>query len=332
MPCDDPVALGLAALAKPIAAFRAVLQDAVTEGDRFFDDQAGRGEPRQCRAGAELGPFAAMRLSAERFDALFPHSRQADPAELAALDLALATLHDLLRRGDAAFIVDVPSSRSMNDALRTAMADLGRGLGAVALVERIRTGPVDPAVGESLLSPMEFPVWSNAARRIAPPLLIAVDGVQVRGGALAEYTDGREKLVLVLRGRSAPAPMVRCITPGTLVVQTNDGRGLDRVAAFDGPAIAAIVPEGAATFLHDPDAGRESWQRLTIWNAGDTAAQGLGGESRWQMEEERKLLLELARTPFAVPGPHGSVPASGAADAVDRIASWLIGQSELQGP
>ncbi len=76
--------------------------------------------------------------------------------------------------------------------------------------------------------------------------MVAVDGSEVHAGALAEFADGREKLVLVVRGASAPAPLARCITPGTLVLQTDDGRGLDRVAAFDGPAIAAIVPEGAA--------------------------------------------------------------------------------------
>jgi hypothetical protein len=328
MPFDDPVAPGLAALAGPIAAFRALLRDAVTQGERFFDDQAASRERRQLRAAAELGPFAAAHVVPERFDALFPAARRADAADLAALDRALGTLHALLDQGDAAFIVEVPRGASLGDALRNAMAQLGRGLGAAALVERIRTGPVEGAAAEALLAPMEFPVWSSTARRVAPPLLILLDGADLRAGALAEYTDGREKLVLVPRGRCAPASLVRCITPGTLVVQTSDGRGLERLAAFDGPAIAAIVSDDAATFLHDPDLGGEPWQRLTIWNPGSAPSRVLGGESRWQMEEERKLLLDLARTPFAVPGPRGAAAATGAADAVDRIASWLLAQSE----
>ena len=45
----------------------------------------------------------------------------------------------------------------------------------------------------------------------------------------ATSLDGREKIVLVVRGTVAPAPLARCITPGTLVLQTADGTGLDRV-------------------------------------------------------------------------------------------------------
>ena len=163
-------------------------------------------------------------------------------------------------------------------------------------------------------------------------MIVALDGADLHVGALADYADGREKIVLVVRGAAPPAPLARCITPGTFVLQTVDGTGLDRVAAFDGPAVAAVMPEGAAVFLHDPQAGRDPWQRLTILSQGTMPKQAIGGTSVWQMAEDRTLLGDLARTPFTIPVNGGpAAPAAGAADAVDRIASWLLGQSGLAG-
>jgi len=202
----------------------------------------------------------------------------------------------------------------------------------VVLAEVVRGGRYRAAEHDRLLDPMEFRAWSKAARRYAPPLIVSLDGADLHAGALSDYADGREKIVLVVRGASAPAPLARCITPGTFVLQTTDGTGLDRVAAFDGPAVAAVMPEGAAVFLHDPAGGREPWQRLTVRTLGEAARRALGGISAWQLTEDRTLLADLGRTPFTIPVSGGTAaPAVGAEDAVDRIATWLLGQSGLPG-
>jgi hypothetical protein len=128
-----------------------------------------------------------------------------------------------------------------------------------------------------------------------------------------------------------PAALVRCVTPGTFVLQTTDGSGLDRLAGFDGPAIAALVPEGAAVFMHDPTGGPESWQRLNLRPLPPAPTKAMGGISVWQMSQDLKMLADLACTPFAVPGPQGlkATPAMGAGDAVDRLANWLLDSSGL---
>ena len=116
-------------------------------------------------------------------------------------------------------------------------------------------------------------------------------------------------------------------------MQSVDGRGLARVADFDGPAIAALVPPGCAVFLHDPAGGREPWQRLTVETLGETATRRLGGASPWQMAEDQRILADLARTPFAIPAAgRQALPAMGAGDAVDRVAAWLLDQSGLRQP
>ena len=91
------------------------------------------------------------------------------------------------------------------------------------------------------------------------------------------------------------SPLARCITPGTLVLQTTDGTGLDRVAAFEGPAVAAVMPEGAAVFLHDPAAGREPWQRLTVRGLGEVPRSAISGMSVWQRVRRDRSTAKLAQ-------------------------------------
>ncbi|MEO8501380.1 MAG: hypothetical protein ABI565_10735, partial [Vicinamibacteria bacterium] len=121
------------------------------------------------------------------------------------------------------------------------------------------------------------------------------------------------------------------VTPGTFVLQTVDGQGLDRVAGFEGPAIAALLPEGAAVFTHDPGKGSEPWQRLTVTHLPPAPTRAVGSFSPWQMGQDLKMLADLARTPFALPGAPGvkAAPAMGAGDAVDRLAGWLLESSGL---
>jgi hypothetical protein len=319
-------------MARPIADFRAVIQGALAQAESFLVEQAAGKPERATRAGIELGRFAAGRIDPARFASLFPAVTPVDPTALAALGSAIAALRTIGDRGDEAFLVDLPKGGRLGAKVGDALAQIGRAFGAVILADVVRGGRYQASEHDRLLDPLEFHAWSKAERRYAPPVIVSLEGADLHVGALNDFADGREKIVLVVRGAASPAPLARCITPGTLVLQTIDGSGLDRVAAFDGPAVAAIMPEGAAAFLHDPAAGREPWQRLTVRTLGDAPKHGIGGMSAWQMAEDRTLLGDLARTPFAIPVSGGpATPAVGADDAVDRIAAWLLGQSGLPG-
>ncbi len=332
MPSDIRFTGAVAAMAQPIAEFRSIIEGALAQAEAFLVEQAADGSQRTQRASVELGSFAAGRIDAGRFAKLFPAVSPVEPAAIAALHRAIATLQALRDQGDDAFLVDLKKGGRLGVAVGDALAEIGRAFGAVILAEVVRGGRYRSEEHDALLDPVEFRTWSKAARRYAPPLIVSLDGADLHAGALSDFADGREKIVLVVRGAAAPAPLARCITPGTLVLQTTDGTGLDRVAAFDGPAVAAVMPEGAAVFLHDPTAGREPWQRLTVRTLGEAPRHGLGGTSAWQMTEERTLLADLGRTPFNIPVSGGAAaPAVGAEDAVDRIASWLLGQSGMPG-
>ncbi len=330
MPSDARFAPALAAMARPIADFRAIIQGAIAQAETFLTEQAAGAGERARRAGVELGGFATGRIDPARFAALFPAVPPVEPQAIAALTRAVTTLRAMADRGDAAFLVDLPRGGRLGARVGDALAEIGRAFGAVMLADVVRGGRYQAAQYDRLLDPQEFLSWNKAERRYAPPLIVSLDGADLHVGALNDYADGRTKMVLVVRGEAAPAPLARCITPGTLVLQTTDGSGLDRVAGFDGPAVAAVMPEGAAVFLHDPAAGREPWQRLTVRTLGEVPRRALSGTSPWQMAEERTLLSDLARTPFAIPVSGGpAIPAVGADDAVDRVAAWLLGQSGL---
>ncbi len=332
MPSDPRTAQALLALAQPIAEFRTLVEGALAQAEAFLAAQGASGEDEAARARAELGAFGSSRIDAAAFASLFPKARRVDAAGLDAMRRAVEVLRAVSARGNDLFVVNVPPGARLGATVNGALSAAGRAFGAAMLADLVRGGRYQPAQHDRLLDDVEFLDWTKTERRVAPPLVVEVDGVDVHAGALTDFADGREKLVLVVRGPCAPAPLARCLTAGTLVLQTTDGTGLDRVASFDGPAIAAMLPQGAAVFMHDPLGGREPWQRITVHHLPDAPKRAIGGLSAFQMGQDLSLLADLARTPFAVPAAGGAgTPAVGASDAVDRIASWLITQSGLSG-
>lgn len=333
MPSDSRVGQALEALALPIAEFRALVQGALTQTGSWLAAQEADGEARAAAARADLGPFGAGHLDAAGFAALFPRSAAAGPAALDALRAAAGVLTSVRERGDALFSAEVPPGGRLGDTVNAALAQAGRAFGAVVVSELVRSGRYRVGEHAHLLDRFEFRTWNRTERRFAPPLVVELDGADLRASDLSLFADGREKVILVVRGGCAPAPLARCITPGTFVLQTADGSGLDRLTAFDGPAIAAMVPEGAAVFLHEPSGGRETWQRLTVKQLPEAPTGSIGGMSAWQMREDLRLLADLAATPFAVPlaAGAGAVRAVGASDAAERIAHWLLSEAGLAG-
>ena len=332
MQSDSRLAQAFAALAQPIAEFRALVEGAIAQAEAFLAAQRATAPQRADAAANSLGRFATGRIDPAAFATLFPPVAAASPDALHALERALAILRDVHARGDSLFVVDVSPGHRLGMELELALIEAGRAFGAVVLAEVVRGGRYTPE-HERLLHPHEFRSWNKTERRFAPPLAVLVDGADLQVGALMDFADGREKIVVVVRGACPPAPLARCITPGTFVVQTIDGSGLDRIAAFNGPAIAALVPDGAAVFMHDPAAGKEPWQRITVRQIPAPPKKPVGGQSAWQMAEDLRIVTDLATTPFAVPAAAGSpaTPAVGAVDATDKIAAWLLGQAGMQG-
>jgi len=336
MPSEDRAGLALDAFKKPIAAFRATLAATADEVRGYLATRQSSWEGKVARVGAELGPLAIGRIDFERFATLVEDQPDASPAALETLGGALAALGDLAGRSEQLYVVEVPAGGSLYEVVGRALAEIGRAFSAARLVSEVRAGRFEPDGGGVAVGPLPFSLWTKAERRLAPPLVVRVQGRDLRAAGLAEFLDGRQRLVLVVEGECAPAPLGRLITPGIFVLQSADGSGLDRLLAWDGPGIAALVPDSAARFAHDPSGGAAAWERLRIEFLPDRAARrAIGGLSGAQQMEEIELLRSLATRPAggetrpAGPKPADAAAGLNAADPADKLAAWLLSRVDL---
>jgi hypothetical protein len=231
------------------------------------------------------------------------------------------------------FLTDVKSGKDLTATVARALREIGRAFGAARVFDLARGGYKGRRHALTL-GVFPFAQWTNREREMAPPLVVTVDGSDLHPGGLAEFMDGSVKLVLLVRGDAPPAPLVRLITPGTFVMQTHDGTGLERLAAWSGPGVAAWMPESAARFVHDPEASG-----LTVDHVPENPPKhSVGGSSPSQQLEELRQLESLA-TPAAVaasaeptaPAAHRSPPQPAAENAAaDKLAAWLLAQADLE--
>ncbi|TFG43535.1 MAG: hypothetical protein E4H41_09165, partial [Gemmatimonadales bacterium] len=126
MPSDIRFTGAVAAMAQPIAEFRSIIEGALAQAEAFLVEQAADGSQRTQRASVELGSFAAGRIDAGRFAKLFPAVSPVEPAAIAALHRAIATLQALRDQGDDAFLVDLKKGGRLGVAVGDALAEIGR--------------------------------------------------------------------------------------------------------------------------------------------------------------------------------------------------------------
>jgi hypothetical protein len=325
MPSDPRIPQLLALLARPAAAYRSHV---ATTRERLRVLLASDNGADRIRH--ELGAFGATRIDVSRFAEL-RHGLVLDALSRTRLERASQQLMEIeAATDDTLFTADVAPGDSLRVAVARALARAGRAFGAEHVAELVRSGRYEPERHDRLFDAFPFEWWNRVEREHAPPLVVSVDGADLRAGALAELLDGGVRIVLVVRGACTPAPLARLVTPGTLVMQTRDAAVVARVASFDGPAIAAIMDHDAAQFRHDPADGRKLWQRLTIISSPETPPRStLGGVSPRQQREELLLLEALAERPALPDAPVEALIPGGAGDPADRLTAWLLTESGL---
>jgi hypothetical protein len=333
MPSDKRVALAMEALAPKRDAFRSALDNTVVQVQGFLDEHGSSENGGTNRLVAELGPFADGKIDVEKMSSLFSSEVSIDTLTMETVAKARDTMAELTQRNSDLFRVDVKSGGCLHDVVAQALEEVGRAFGAVRVFELTRSGSLHGKEHARSLGAFPFDRWSRGERRLAPPLVVTVDGDDLAATGLAEFLDGQQKIVLVVRGTCTPAPLVRLITPGVFVMQTADPNELARLAEFEGPGVAALVPETAARFVHDPKAGTEMWQRLSLSHVPDKQPkQSLGGLSGFQQAQEVKQLVALAKQPAAGAIAAGETVQDAAAplsDPVDKLAAWLLTQADL---
>jgi hypothetical protein len=345
MPSDTAIETIEGAFAETRASFRSAVTHAVEEMRTMIDAHTAPAGDRSMRTAAELGEFAAGRIDMDRFTAITSNGDTLDPAALALLDRARATLAGILAARGAQFTVNVVPGGDVVADVGASLATIGRAFGAARAAELVRLGRSGEARDDSA-GAFPFHRWTRAERRMAPPLVVHVVGGDLQAAGLAPFLDGTQKVVLVVEGDASPAPLIRLITPGVFVMQTTDATDLKRLASFEGPGIAALMSGESAQFVHDPSAGAALAERLVVTHVPAAPKRALGRLSLFEQLEELHQLEWLAdmvkqgERPIAAGS--GAALASGAAEAAvaagpkdavvtpaDRLAALLLRQAGL---
>ncbi len=325
MPSEDRIALADNAIANEANAFCSALATTLEQVRDLLSAHAPSANGSVDRFRAELGEFSVGRIHAERFAALFEHEKGAVGDSIEHIELAFRTLAALRAENDL-FHVSVPDGGNLRDVVDRAMRHLGTAFGAARVVSLARAGRYREAEHATLLDGFPFERWNGAERRMAPPVVVEVGGGDLRPSGLADYLDAAQKIVLVVHGECPPAALVRLVSPGIFVLQTVDETGLDRFAAADGPGVAALVPDTAARFTHDPSGGSSLVDRVQVDFLPDKLPRRtLAGLSAAQQAEDLAQLAALS-TASAAQGP--SSETTKAVDPAEKLAAWLLRQAD----
>ena len=329
MPSDPRVRDALALLAQPIGRFRSAVTTTLEEVRAHLRaSQAGAAE-RAEHLKSQFGRFADGRLDLSRLAPVLTGGRRCDPVERARLEAAFDTLQDIAAHDAEAFCLHVPTGTAVDVAVGAKLAALGRAFGAARVAASARgLGTVLGMTDEQATSRFPFAEWTAAERRLAPPLVVSASGHDLNVAALARFLDGGLKILLIVDGPCAPAPLVRLITPNVFVAQVHEVRDAEAIGDWPGAGIAAVVPPAGAVFVHDPAAGAAMHQRLTVTKSQDGQRARIGELSAAQQNEEILQLESLAATPAVSPA-WLPTPAEAPAPDVDRLAAWLLRQADL---
>ena len=330
MQSDERVVAALSALGPRIALFRFAVSGTLERARNTLASESG---PSQARIA--LGDFAAGLIDPDRFAMISSGTGPLDTVGRAVVERAAEALETLLRSGDEEFVVDVQAGASPAAAIRAHMTTLGSAFGAATLVELVRRRTYDPVQHGLPFEGHPFEKWTAAERKLAPPLVIRLDGRDLDAFELAPLIDGCVRLILLVDEPSPPAPLARLVSPGVFVAQSGDMKAVERVKDFDGPAVVAVMNGTEARFVHDPRAGSAMWQRIEVTHMPDARPRkSLGVRSAWQQRDDLSHLKALIEQPVL---PANSAEALVAAiggttsDPAERLTAWLLDQSTPAG-
>ena len=326
MPSDERIEQALESLSGQTQAFRSALAVTVDQMSAFAQKHGGAKEQKADQIAMELGPFAANLMDPSEFLQYADDTAESSAQTLKSIKQAQDTLGKLAAKDDELFVVNVENGGSLWHSVAQRLGELGSAFGAARAFERATANGASDGDKVNTIEALPFSKWSSKERRCAPPLVVTVDGADCRANGLADFLDGSFKIILLLRGESTPAPLVRLVTPGTLVAQATDVAGLKSVSKWEGPGIGAVVPESAARFIHDPKAGAEMVDRLKVNHLPEgKRRKPMGGVSVWQQAEELLQVQALGKAPEPAAAEEPEVPVNPA----DKLAAWLLTRAGL---
>jgi hypothetical protein len=281
---------------------------------------------RNANANGAGAPEPVDMIDLSRFNALKPAPRAQDASVGEPIAHAFDVLTDLLSAGYAAFEVEVDADRSLRETVDARLTSLGRAFGAARVIELAQAGRYDDEEHAGLLQGLAFEHWNAAEREVAPPLVVHVSGDKLLAVALADYLDGNVQMVLVARGDAPLAPLAPLITPHRLVVQAVEPDALAPVGRHKGPAIAALLPDSCARFVHDPAAGGSYFERLVVEALPDVAQPRAIGQTSAAAQVDALAHLAALTSVTVESAPDAEIAPQ---DAEARLAAWLLKQARM---
>lgn len=320
MPSEDQTRIALDAIRPRLELYHSAVA-ATTEQIRGL--LAGTGETPEDQTIA-LGNFASGHVDVERFSAFTRQAAKIGPEAELPIRAALRALEDLLHMGDGLFVLDLAEGANLGAAVADRLATIGNAFSAAHVIELAKRGEYLEERHGLLLGGLAYADWSQSERALAPGLVIKLDGADFTPAQVAPYLDAGMKIVFVVTGDAPAAALARLVTPGVLVQQVSNDSGLDEFAACEGTAVAALLPKGVVTFIHDPAAGETTYQRFTTLELpGEIRKRAIGGISAVQQLEDLELLKTLAVVP--------TVTGEAASDPAGKLSAWLLSQTNLAG-
>jgi hypothetical protein len=341
MPSDQgTVEQVLEVVAGPMERFQSALVRSVEDVRAFLASHRAPTADYSTEVAAQLGAFGSGRIDPDRFADLLRVDETLDPERLHRVEKALSHLETLESSGTELYRTRVAPNGDLRDTVAQALARIGSAFGMIRVVASARDERSEPLDPEDFAGGFPLSRWGRSERRLAPPLVVEVEGSDLTVGGLAEFLDGGLEIVLVVQGPAPPAALARLISPDVFVIQTPDPADLAGAMEFEGPVMAAVVCDGGARFVHDPGAGSDYAARLTVNEVPDVADLApVGSASVFRQRQDLEHLLALttagaeATWPEAeVGGEPAAAPAPGAeaATPADRLAGWLIQQARLE--
>jgi hypothetical protein len=330
MPSDDRITQALQALAASKEGFISSVAMSAEEVRGILEREKGVDENPQVKLAHELGPFAAGRIDLERLAPFVSANSKMSPEKRDRVQRAYETLTALKKAGDALFTGKVDVDGYLRGTISKVLGKSGTAFGAARSVEWALHDIAPPEGVEDALDSFPPNVWNRAEKGCAPPLVLEVEGQDLKASSLGDFLEGSQKIILVVNGPAAPAPLVRLITPGVTVIQTDDALEMAALSATPGPGIAALMPVGAAKFVH-ATGGRTLHDRLTVSFVPEKEPKkGLGSISAFQQVEELRQLQALAAGVRVPEAEEVELAAVGAEmDDAGQLAAWLIHQAKI---
>ena len=340
MPSDAPTAeatladRAFGALESRVDAFHSAVATAEEEIRTYVTHHRGANEYRTEQALMELGVFALGRIDPDKFSALMGSTEELGDEAEGVLDRAEQILAEYATSMEFHKVTVEPGG-DLRDAVKDALDHVGQVFGASRAVELARSGLFDSEQHNHFLGRLSFRKWNRAERQLAPPLVVEVEPDDLLPAGLGEFLDGQVKIVLVVKGITTAAPLARLITPGTYVVQTADPADLAGLAKSPHPGVALLFDEerqAQVRFVHDPDAGETSGERITVMHMPESADVGRGRRAPVWLEELEHL-QSLARKGAlkAADDVDLDMPAGEEGTSADQLAAWLLTQTDLEG-